>query len=363
MATTDGSPLIFTGTVSDADVLDVSISDAAAGNAWNLIGNPYPSYIDFATFFNLNKAEFETGAFQAIYGYNGTGWTVWNDATIADTDVTELITPGQGFFVKSKASGGLVDFTTAMRTPGTSDDFISGRSSNTLNVVSSKLILSNATQDAQTRIYFIDGKTRGLDSGFDAGAFRGAAGDFSIFTNLVEDNVGLDMDIQTLGYDDFNDVIIPLGLKALAGSALTIKLDENSNLPSQINVYLEDTLENTLTLLNTSDFTFTPSNDLSGTGRFFLNYSASTLSLDTNNELNQLVIYSNQNTKEIMIKGVLNASTNADLYDLQGRVVLSRSLNQSDLAHTIDVSSLSTGVYIIKVSDKTNTKTQKLIIK
>ena len=86
-AITDGSTLKFTGTLRTAAV-SVSISDAAAGRAWNLIGNPYPSYINFESFFNSNKEQFNSeNAYQAIYGYNGNtsnGWTVWNLATIAD---------------------------------------------------------------------------------------------------------------------------------------------------------------------------------------------------------------------------------------------------------------------------------------
>jgi len=366
-ATTDGSTLSFTGTVLSSDVLNIPISDAAAGFAWNLIGNPYSSYIDFDTFFSLNQGEFNSGsAFQAIYGYDGdasNGWTVWNQAVIDDQTDTELIAPGQAFFVKAQSGGGMVDFTTGMRRSGSDDDFILGRSSSSINLALSKLMLTSPTNTANTSIYFIEGKTRGLDNAYDAGSYQGAAGVFSIFTNLVEDNEGLDMAIQTLGYNDFNDVVIPLGIKAIAEGQLTIALDGNSSLPSNVNVYLEDTLENTLTLLNTSDYTFTPSSDLTGTGRFFLRYSSETLSIGANEELNELIIYTNDNHKDIIIKGLLSSASKADLYDIQGRLVLSEKLDQSSLSNTINVSSISSGVYIIKVSNTNSTKTQKLVIK
>ena len=103
-ATTDGSTLTFTGSVLTNDVLDIPISDAVAGFAWNLIGNPYPSYIDFDAFFTTNASEFDSNsAYQAIYGYDGdasNGWTVWNLATIMDLTETELIAPGQALFCK-----------------------------------------------------------------------------------------------------------------------------------------------------------------------------------------------------------------------------------------------------------------------
>ncbi|WP_033958422.1 hypothetical protein [Psychroserpens jangbogonensis] len=92
---------------------------------------------------------------------------------------------------------------------------------------------------AKTSIYFIEGTTKGLDKGYDASAYGGVSDDFSIFTNLVEDNQGLDMAIQSLPYNDFNDVVIPLGVKAQEGTSLTISLGDNSTLSNNVNVYLK----------------------------------------------------------------------------------------------------------------------------
>jgi GEVED domain/Secretion system C-terminal sorting domain/Pregnancy-associated plasma protein-A len=364
--TTDGSTLTFTGNVRTNNVLDVPLSNAVAGSAWNLIGNPYPSYVDFDTFFNTNKTEFDSAsAYQAIYGYDGSasnGWTVWNLATIADGTITELIAPGQAFFVKSKSTGGLVDFNTGMRRTGTSDDFIVGRNSTTINVALSKLNLNSATNHTSTHIYFIESTTRGLDVGYDAGSYMGSASEFSIFSNLVEDNTGLDMAIQTLPYDDFNDVIIPLGIKAMANEPLTISIDDASTLPSGINIYLEDNVENSFTLLNSNTYTFTPSSELIGTGRFYLRYSSVVLST-TDIEQNSLQIYATATPKELVVIGQLNEKTEAKIYDIQGRLVLNKSLDMSSISNHIDVSLLSTGIYIVKILGDNNSKTQKVVIK
>ena len=365
-ASTDGSSLTFTGTVLSSDVLNVPISDAEPGNAWNLIGNPYASYIDFSEFFSVNQSQFDSAsAYQAIYGYDGdasNGWTVWNQATIYDNAITELIAPGQAFFVKAKSTGGLVDFTTTMRRTGNADDFISGRSAENINIALSKISLISTTNNAYTDIYFIDGTTRGLDHGFDAGSYQGAAGEFSIFTNLVEDNEGLDMAIQSLPFNDFNDVVIPLGVNAVANGEMTISINDASSLPPSVNVYLEDTVANTLTLLSSTDYTFTPAGNLTGIGRFFLRYSADTLS-SLESQLETVLIYSNHSTKELIIKGQLTENSIATLYDIQGRVVLNKNLNVSNTVNTINVHDLSAGVYIVQLSDGNTTKTQKLVIK
>lgn len=364
-ATTDGNSLTFTGTVRTNDVLDVPISDASAGFAWNLIGNPYPSYLDFDSFFTTNASEFDSGnAYQAIYGYDGNasnGWTVWNLATIADGTITELIAPGQGFFVKSKAGGGLVDFTTSMRRAGNSDDFILGRSA-TANVALCQLNLNSASNSASTQLYFIENTTRGMDPGYDAGSYRGNASDFSIFSHLVEDNIGLDMAIQSLPYIDLNDVIVPLGINAQANEALTIALANVSSLPIGISVYLEDHHANTFTLLNEADYTFSSSTALDGIGRFYLRYASGTLSTKVDN-LNDLSIYASQTPKEIVVQGRLIGQSQIDVYDIQGRLVLNGDLDSLRTSNRINVSSLSTGIYIVKIFSDNGSKTQKLIIK
>ncbi|WP_299362216.1 M12 family metallo-peptidase [Winogradskyella sp.] len=364
-ATIDGSTLMFSGVVASTDILNIPISDAAAGNAWNLMGNPYPSYLDFDTFFQANSSEFDTQTeFQAIYGYDGNasnGWTVWNQATIDEGSITELIAPGQGFFVKSKTSGGLVDFTTAMRRTGSSDDFILGRPSPS-NVALCQLYMTSNTDTSTTQLYFIEGTTRGLDVGYDAGAFRGNAGTFSIFSNLVEDNVGIDMAIQTLPFDDLNDVVIPLGIHATATTQLTIGVSNTSTIPEDINIYLEDTEENTFILLNTSDYIFTPNTELNGTGRFYLWFISQTLS-ENEDKLNHLQVFAITNPKTLVIKGHLNSETIAKLYDVQGRLVLSSVLNESVTTNTINVGYMHSGVYIVEITNDNGTKTQKLIIR
>ncbi|WP_179006123.1 zinc-dependent metalloprotease [Winogradskyella forsetii] len=365
VGTTDGSTLNFTGTIRTNDVLDIPLSNAVAGSAWNLIGNPYPSYIDFDTFFNTNKTEFDSGsAYQAIYGYDGdasNGWTVWNLATIADETITELIAPGQGFFVKSKSDGGLVDFTTTMRRTGNSDDFIVGRN-NSLNVALSKLNLNSSSNLASTHIYFIESTTRGLDIGYDAATYMENASEFVMYSNLVENNTGLGMAIQSLPYNDFNDVVVPLGMKAEANETLTISIGADSTLPSGINVYLEDTVETTFTLLNDDVYTFTSTAEINGTGRFYVHYSSEVLST-MENELDTLQIYASTNPKEMIVFGQLNAKTEANIFDIQGRLVLKKDLDQLSSTNHIDVSSLSTGIYIVKIISEDQVKTQKVIIK
>lgn len=362
-ATNDGSTLTFTGQITRNPV-SIPISDAAAGRAWNLIGNPYPAYLDFGLFFAENADQFDShGAYQAIYGYTGqsNSWTVWNQASIVDSNIITSIAPGQGFFVKAKSSGGVVRFTPEMRRTGSSDDFIVGRSSK--NIALSKLKLSNASSAVSTSIYFIEGTTKGLDPGYDAAGYGATAVNFSLFTNLLEDNTGLDIAIQSLPYEDFNDVIVPLGVKSNAGAQLSISIDDLSTIPSTINVYLEDKQENTMVLLNKGPYTFVSTVELNTAERFNIHYSSKPLSIDNLPSNDNIRIYVADAPKSIMILGQLKSATTASVYDLHGRMVLSKALNANSTENAIDVSTISTGVYIVRLGNDHQVKTQKVIIK
>jgi hypothetical protein len=360
-----GNEILFTGSpVSPAVDVPVSITDETAtgtGNfkRWNLIGNPFPSYLDFAAFFTENSSQLDAGAFQAIYGYDaddvdGSNYTIWNAF-----NTTDKITPGQGFFVRAKTGGGTITFKPAMRTTGTSDDFIVGRLT-TPNFVLSEFFLSNGTNNYDTKIYFAEGQTRGLDPGYDAAAFGGSS--IGIYTNLVEDNVGVEFAVQALPYNDFNDVVVPLGINGDAGVQLTLGIDvTTTNIPSNINVYLEDNVENTWTLLNSGDFIFTPPTEISGVGRFYLHFSSTTLSTN-DNLLNGLSIYTDESSKTVVVKGQLNTDTRAVIYDMQGRLVLKQELESSSTTNTIDVSALNAGIYIVELENNSQSRAQKVII-
>jgi hypothetical protein len=346
------SDVRFAGTVLVGQV-DIDITDGGAGTSaeWNLIGNPYPSYLDFGAFFTTNSGEFHLDNV-AVYGWNGTDYTTWNGANSSDK-----LAPGQGFFVKTKDGvTGTVSFTTAMRTTGNTNDFVA-KSANT-NKALAKINLSNTTKAYSTNIYFIENQTRGLDFGYDAGAFSGSAD--GIYTNLVEDNAGLALAIQSLPYTDFNNVVVPVAINSEAGVELTISLDVASlTLPSNTYVYLKDNLLNTTTLLNDTDYVFTPTTKISEAGRFFIEFSSKAALATDDYAVSEMLIYTSQESKSIIIKGILKTAASAKVFDIQGRMVLEQKLDSSNITNVINANALNTGVYIIQLEGRT----QKVILK
>lgn len=361
-ASSDGSTFTFSGLVNTGNI-NVGIVNSGPNNPeWNLIGNPYPSYIKLSDFLAANNTQFDPLS-AGIYGYDGNasdGWNIWNQA-YSDANPNAVITPGQGFLVASVTGGGTMAFTPSMRSIGDTDDFIAGRSARDTPIVWLKLQINSSAQSYNTDFYFTDNASQGLDPGYDAGSFGGAAPEFSVYSHLVQDNNGLDMAIQSLGYTDLTDITIPLGINVLQGQQVTVSI-ANTTLPETIDVYLEDSLTNTFTLLNTSDYTFTAASTLSETGRFFIHYTEQSLST-IESEFNSLQIYATVTPKALFIKGQLSGNTVMRLFDIQGRLVLKTILDSSRNSNQINVSNLGTGVYVVQLSNNSQNKTQKVIIK
>ncbi|WP_299361337.1 T9SS type A sorting domain-containing protein [Winogradskyella sp.] len=351
----------FEGTVNTS-LVQVPIAQGTA-SILNLIGNPFPSYLDAQLFLSENSSLLDPSA-QVIYGYNdSTDGTSAGDYTIISALVNNTlnIAPGQGFFVASNSTGGNIQFTAStpdMRITSTQDDFITGRSSSTTNV---KLDLSNASDNFLTDIFFTEFSSLGLDPGYDASLLGGVAPPFSLFTHLVQDDMGLPFAIQALGETDYNDVTIPLGVNANLGEQLTFSIVESS-IPSTVNVYLDDTVASTSTLLNSANYVVTPSTSLNGTGRFYLRFMNTSLST-LENTFDNLSIYANQNSRAVNIAGQLTDRTVAHIYDIQGRLVTSKELDPSLRLQSIDVQTFGTGIYLVELTNGNQNKVEKVILK
>lgn len=91
-------------------------------------------------------------------------------------------------------------------------------------------------------------------------------------------------------------------------------------------------------------------------------YVQPTLSV-VDQDINALQVFTNTTNQSIVIKGQLNAPTKAYIYDIQGRLMFNKELNTTITQNNINTSALSTGIYIIKMDNGTQQKTQKLIIR
>ena len=370
-----GQTLKFTGTIATTDQTQ-AIQDYSGGSGriWNLVANPYPSYINANNNANSSdnflKSNFESGdhdfiannlhdSYVALYGYDadGSGYTIYNQSSAAT-----YIAPGQAFMVASdnSSAGTSISFTEAMQTTLGSDDFIVGDIIET----SFELILKLHEGDSEigsTRFYFEDGLELDLDPGYDAGHFNQSA---SLMSRLAEEDEGVGFAINAMGLENVNDVVVPIVINREAGTDFRISID-TFGIYAGTNVYLEDNEQGTLTLLNEGDFELNPESTLSEAGRFFIHLTESTFSVEDEVETNLLNVFKADYNNFITVEGLAMQSgiTNVKLYSVLGREILSTELNNSTNTQTISTEIIATGIYIIKLQSGNRILTKKLIIK
>ena len=368
MAATSGATMAFTGsilTTNQTQSIINSDSNGSGGRRWNLVANPFPSYINLNTnahatnnFLYVNSSVVD-GNYLAVYGYDadGTGYTIYNN-TIGD-NLSDYIAPGQAFFVAAASSSAAdISFTTAMRTTSGGDDFVSGRLAQSTHSSFYLKLYEGDDFIADSKFYFDNGLTLGLDPGYDAGALDQ---NMAIMSRLPQQDQGIGMSINAMSNESFEETIIPLDINKEAGIPFRISL-EDATIPEGVEVYLEDTQQQTITDLKDVDFTLTPESDLSGIGRFYVRLGNTNLG---NNDLTEshISIYKPFNQDHITIEGLANIKTaKVSLFNIIGQEVLNQPLSSNQSTQTISTNGLVIGVYIIKLIADNVTITKKLII-
>ena len=333
--------------------------DQYLGYNWNLVGNPYPAYIKNSEFLTSNSSNI----LPTIWTWDSANET-YDDkvGNILNSENANFpIAPGQGFFVRSSSSG-------AINIPeanqyhqieiGGVDTF---ERINTLTSI--KLIINNGSSyNRHCDVYYLDDVTLGFDYGYEGQLFGGGgnSNSLSIYTQLLEDNEGVNYQTQSLPNTNYEGMVVPVGVDALAGAVINISA-VGTNFPANINVFLEDKQENTFTRLdNTSNFSTTLSTNLNGTGRFYLHTTSASLS--TGNVLgNNPVSIFTTSRDNVRIVGVQSGSANVQMFNILGKQVLNTSFEGSG-SNDINLPILSSGVYIVQVKNESGTINKKVVI-
>ena len=351
----------FTGTLQAGTLHATGLTSGA----FNCVGNPYTSAIGInqtATssnnFLGVNSANLDA-TYGAVYlwdnadAQNGTGaYTAVSNvpsATIAN------IAQGQGFMVKM-ASATQVDFNSLMQVHAPS---LALKSANKIWPTIKLTATVNNIQNS-TVIAYDGGMSKGLDPTYDAGLFKGGA-DLVIYTKLVEDSA-TPLAIQALPDNNYNDMIIPVGVDSKTGGQVVFSA-ETFSLPTGVKVILEDKVAKTFTDLATTTYKAVLVPNSIVADRFQLHNSTSTIQGNIGDPTlgGKLTAYAYMNS-EIRIVGQVSKDAVATLYDVQGKSVIITKLAEGSL-NVIPISSVSTGLYLLSVKDGVNSQSFKILLK
>ena len=165
---------------------------------------------------------------------------------------------------------------------------------------------------------------------------------------------------QSLPNSDYENMIIPVGVKAAAGKQITFTA-EALNLPEGVNVYLEDRVANTFTNLGEGSYKVTLTEAADGVGRFYLHTSTSSvLSLDSE-ILNSVSIFKTTNNN-LRIAGLSQGNAKVSVFNILGKKVFNASFSVDTTVKDIALSNLATGVYIVQLQTEAGKLSKKIIM-
>ena len=335
----------FTGTINTSDAgVNAPVLIGGTGG-FNLLGVPYTSYINSATFLTDNTGNL----------VSETIW-LWNPTTKNyETKVTVdgfILAPGQGFFARASSATNL-NFAEINQT-GNADTF--QKSSKT----EIKILMNDGESDRFTKIYYLPNATKGFDNGYDGETFGGQPNTTDIFTQLLAENVGKKYQVQSIPNSDYEEMIIPVGITADAGKEITFTADAQ-NLPSGINVYLEDRQLNTFTRLDeaNANYKVTLADASNGTGRFYMHTASKALSTDSE-ILTSVSIYKTNNSN-LRVAGLQNGNASVKIFNILGKQVLQQSFTANG-PKDISLPTLVSGIYIVQLQNEAGSLSKKIIL-
>jgi hypothetical protein len=347
----------FTGAMANDDVR-IPTTSTSGTHLWTAIGNPFPSFLDVSEILsgNVNKLD---AAFATLYVWNTTLNSNSGGYAIESSTSSLQLAPGQAFMVRAKSINETFVFSKASQKhkSGLAAFLRPSTATPTISVH-----LTNGTANKSTNLEFLDSATKGLDVGYDAGAYQDGTPSFSINTHLVSDSQGIDFTRQSLPIRVLDSgVAIPLSINAGINEEVTFSAD-TKNLPDGVSVYLEDTLNNTFTNLTAAPLELKITEALSGIGRFYLRTSSGVLSTETNLVGASIAVYKTSNGT-VKITGLSSGSTATfSMFTILGKEVLATKFIAQNVKEIVLPASLSTGVYIVGVVSDLGTFHKKIII-
>ncbi|MEJ7667111.1 MAG: hypothetical protein WKG07_50240 [Hymenobacter sp.] len=242
-----GSELVdFVGTLANGPISTPGQGRSAKANAgWQLLGNPYPSPLDWdkvATTGLVNIAP-------TLYVYESGGQYAGNYASYlngqATNGSTNVVPVAQGFFVRTAAEGvmGNINFINSQRfTTDAQATF-----QRTADLRPQLLLeLSNAKLASQTAIYFERGATARFDTDFDAPALPLSNG--LMLASSRAEVLAINGQPALSGAAS----TVPLRLAVAIAGTYTLRTANLTNLPAGYRAYLRGATQNTYTDLATT---------------------------------------------------------------------------------------------------------------
>ena len=337
-AMTSNGVISYTGGVlntGNQTISGLTNTDASAARGFNLIGNSFPSAI------NWDGTITRTNVGATAYLWSGSTYATYT------TSDAYVIPAEQGFFVHvnlGSTTGSMV-IPNSCRTHSASG-YVKSSTSEQLGLT----VIGNNLEDV-TSIRFNSAATQGFDDEYDAYKLWGTDACPQIFSINPDAN----MAINTLP-EVTSQTVIAVGLKVGASDTYTVTTSGLGTFPSGTDIFLEDLFLNKVQNLNTNpEYTFT-ANSGSPVHRFNIHFGplSGIATISTSN----IKIYSSE--KNIFVNIPTEMQGTILVYDLLGKEITLKQIE----GNTLNKISMNApqGYYLVKVLGDKATVTGKVFI-
>jgi hypothetical protein len=343
--------ITFTGTLNTGTFTKQNLTRTGTTNVkrgFHLIGNPYPSSVDWASATKVNLMPsiwYRTwnGSSMVFDTYNASSGVGTNNN--GNGAVTQYIPPMQAIWVRVDGDGktGSLTFDNSMRT----DIYHNSLKSNKTKDIVHIQVSNGKNSDEAILVFNANAKNT-----FDEYDSQKMFADNANIPQLYSLADAEKLVINGLASVETNQVI-PLGFKTAKAGTYTISANEIEGLAG-VPVVLEDKLlHNTQDLTQTPSYTFS-SDSIDNARRFVLHLKVGSETTESSIKQNAVSIYERH-------KGIVVATTETSgtiiVSDVLGRVVTTESIVGTETKVAVPA-----GVYFVKVQTDTVLETKELIV-
>lgn len=368
-ATSPEAEFKFVGVPNNGTIESYILKYTNEDHGYNLVGNPYPSNIDLDIFFIENADLIQPIAFfwtnndmsittQQGSQYNGNNYAIYNrmggiPATYKglNKNIPNIsVKTSQGFIIKAKATGQnkALRFTNAMRTKeqGVFFNYKAAEKNRFWLNLKSEADINN-----EILIGYLEDASNAFDADLDTELL--AVGEDAIWSNLDNKQLG----IQARSWNDNQEDVVKLGVQLSAAGNYSISLGDVEGIFNQNqNIYLKDNSNSQIIDLSNSSYNFYGEKGIYNE-RFEIVYKKKETTLAVTEAQKDVLVYKNNDA--FVITSKTDNIEEVEVYDALGRLVYQTKPNNK--ATQISLNQFAKGMFILKISTKTNTLTKKII--
>jgi hypothetical protein len=333
---------------------------------FNLIGNPYPSPIDWNMpgwiKVNIDNALYYFKA-STTDQYGGT-YSSYINGTSSDGQATNVIPSMQGFFVHVSNGTypvtGTLSLNNSVRITDLTHSFMKSKGESLKSLLRITAAYSSDTASYDPLVVYLDEKaTTGFDNQQDALKLANTDSKYPTFYTLSND--GSRLSINGLPFPGSSLGTVPLGIKTGKNGEIIFRMRYSEGEFNSQSIYLFDAISGVSQLLGKGTEYKVLLNAGDYSNRFFLNFSNITTGFKKEISNSELInIYSSHGIIKAEIK--LNADEVGDLYvyNLTGQIFLNRKIYESGYYEFSP--GIKEGIYIVNFISGTRRISKKIYI-